>query len=263
MICDEINLFETFDNVKHMDLQYFYTLGMLDSSYDIGVVSSTDYQELKRTLKYEIVNDTIYIIVHPHTSYGNFYDWGVRLFTDKEDEYTKSMVFGGQRFENVEQLKKAIDERIELQSSTPAPPVEQTSFNPPCDPITCTDKRRLENALEWACEELQKMCLIVHKDDYEDVTTPLSMGQWFEEALRHTEMQELKGRTREQRVMDYMYYKYLRHLRDVGMCYMCDTHPYLKREFPQLKHREVKAIIDDWTDHHVDIYKLFGWNWMV
>lgn len=53
MICDEINLFETFDNIKDMDSQYHYVLGMLDSSSDIGVISSTDYRKLKRELKYE------------------------------------------------------------------------------------------------------------------------------------------------------------------------------------------------------------------
>lgn len=53
MIYDEINLFKTYDNVKDIDSQYFYTLGMLDSSYNIDIVNLNDYQDLKCKLEYE------------------------------------------------------------------------------------------------------------------------------------------------------------------------------------------------------------------
>lgn len=53
LIYDELDLFKTYDNVKDIDSQYYYVLGMIDSSYNIDIIDSNDYKELKRRLKYE------------------------------------------------------------------------------------------------------------------------------------------------------------------------------------------------------------------
>lgn len=135
---------------------------------------------------YRIVNGTTYIIQNPHTEFDNFYDWNVRMYTKDDHLFTKCVAFG-QKFKDKEQLKDTIDEYIASQfyeASYESAMIGMKGGHA-CDPTDCKYIKQLEGALEWACEELQNMCLIVHKDDYSEVTTPISMGQWLEEAIKH------------------------------------------------------------------------------